>query len=229
MRAGRADGGGAWFLVRAGSSGAGGPLFHLHNAPAARNAQPDGADVRIALAIGFEQDIHRCRSTAVGFREHAPTVHVELQLAVALGQADAAGGGVDLQVCGGAVLGVGDFPTLIPASGGIDGDAAPALDGFGARVVQGGGEIFCGLAHAPALDQGLETRGRQRRQDGDDGYHHHQLDGGESGVVCRPLLRGCAEGWAWKCEEWHRNMLWAQGGKGARAGMNGALAQTSGQ
>ena len=164
----------AW-LFGPGGSGAGCALFHLHDASAARNAEPNGAAIGCALACGIEQDAHGGGRAAAYFRKHAPAVYIQLVLVVALDRGNFAGGWADLQVDRGAALGVSDFPAMVPSSGGINIDTATALDGLGASVVEGGCESFGGAANAPALDEGGETGACQRRQHGNDGHHHHDF------------------------------------------------------
>ena len=161
-----------------------------------------------------------------GFFELAPAVDVNAQEGFAFAGGDAndnARGLIGVLHDVGAAL---YLPAALPVCAifGRDRDAAAALDGFGAGKVQARLQVFCGAAHAPALDHGRKTGAGQRSKDGQNGHYHHYFQqakaalsgalpqgwGRESGStssrkIDRHVSDSAACAWRWRLrkDKWH--------------------------
>ncbi len=148
--------------------GAGAAAFAF-DLPAQANAQRFSVGAAGVGSFGLEAKCQR------GFFELAPAVDVnaEERFAFTVGEAnDNARGCIGvLQDVGAALY----LPAALPVRAifGSDRDAAAALDGFGAGKVQARLQLFCGAAHAPALDHGRKAGAGQRSKDGQNGHYHH--------------------------------------------------------
>lgn len=150
--------------------GAGAAAFAF-DLPAQANAQRFSVGAAGVGPFGLEAKCQR------GFFELAPAVDVnaEERFAFTVGEAnDNARGCIGvLQDVGAALY----LPAALPVRVifGSDRDAATALDGFGAGKVQARLQVFCGLAHAPALDHGRKAGAGDSGKDGQNGHHHHHF------------------------------------------------------
>ena len=140
-------------------------------------AQGCGASVGTAGVLR-----HQSKAQWGAAAELAPTIDGESEdcRLVFIGQADGNARG-----CIGVLQDVGaakHLPATAPAGGifGVNRNIAAAFDGFRASVIQGGLQVFCCLAHAPALDERAKAGAGDGRQYAQNGHDDHDFQQGES-------------------------------------------------